>query len=355
MRVKNNTVTINGRTYDAKTGVALSTATASKINQKPVKVSSPAKKIAVKTSADETTTTPVRSIRTASSSRHQPQRSQTLRRTLVKKPTAPTPTHAVAGLTSQPKKIIISDGTATKSKPVILAHRQSPSISKFGTRSQLSQRVTHVPVAKAPTAHKTTRHYDINDTPPTTAHAKLSTPLKELHHDLFETALQGATTHKAKRLKKPRHHNRALRIGASALTVLLLVAFFGYQNMPSMALKRASSTIGFNARIPGYSPAGYKLSGPVEYKAGNVTLSFRSTTDSRSYTVTQTATDLDNQALAASFLNGKSYQKVTANGQPGYIYDDSNITWVNNGVWYNVASDSRLSSDQLINIASSLL
>ncbi len=347
MRAKKNTITINGRTYDATTGKALDMATT------PAKAVVSTKKIKVTNYEDKkqtvfvkrsSATTPARKI----------ERSKTLMRNTVKRPSTPVVTHSVAGLTAQPKTIIVKSGKQITRDKTLHTHTKSPQITKFGLSSSVhTTKTAHIPVASAPTT-KTTHNYDISNTPPAPRIHPGSKPLRESHKDLFETALQGANSHKAKRLRRPKAKHRILRLGASALTVMLLVAFFGYQNMPAFALKRASSTIGFNASIPGYKPAGFRLNGPVTYGPGNVSLTFRSNSDSQSYQLTQQKTDMDEQALTQSVLQGQDYQKVSANGQPGYIYDGNNITWINGGVWYNLTGDASLSEKQLVNIASSL-
>jgi hypothetical protein len=184
--------------------------------------------------------------------------------------------------------------------------------------------------------------------------ADLKTPLREIHKDLFETAIQKADTHKTKKLRARHSSRRIIRLGASALTVVALLAFFAYQNIPNLALKRASGTIGFNARIPGYQPAGFGLSGPVNYERGRVTINFKSNSDSRAYTITQLATHNTDQSLINTFLRNRTYQTVNVNQQTGFVYDGSNMTWIRNGVWYNIEGSSFLSADQLVHIASSL-
>lgn len=369
MRVKKNTITINGRTYDSSTGVPVDgrtiiRPTPSPVAKKPDTTRSQSKRIPVSSGEHK----PSKAHSVGVSVGRKPDKSQTLMRTTVKRPTsAKAPAHSVAGLTSQPKRIVVSVKGATEQKQSLRSHTKSPLVSKFGSSAQhhssVTPQVKHIPVAKPPahsshsvrTAAKGT--YDISNIPPA-PNVPVQAPLKELHRDLFETALQGASSHKAKRLKKPKvHRSRAAklsRIGASALTVLLLIAFFGYQNAPRIALMRASNTIGFDARVPGYSPAGFRQSGPILYSSGKVSISFRSNTDSRQYNVTQVATDMDSKSLATSYLQGKDYQKVSSGGHASYIYDRSNITWVKNGVWYNVTSNTNFSEDQLVNIASSL-
>lgn len=368
MRVKKNTITINGRTYDSSTGVPVDghtiiRPTPSPVAKKPDTTRSQSKRIPVSSGEHK----PSKAHSVGVSVGRKPDKSQTLMRTTVKRPaSAKAPAHSVAGLTSQPKRIVVSVKGSAEKKQTIHSHTKSPLVSKFGPsthHTSVTPKVKHIPVAKAPSHRVPSANiaakgtYDISNTPPApVVHSR--TPLKELHRDLFETALEGATSHKAKQLKKPKVHRsraaRLSRIGASALTVLLLVAFFGYQNAPRIALMRASNTIGFDARVPGYSPAGFRQSGPILYSSGKVSISFRSNTDSRQYNVTQVSTDMDSKSLATSYLQGKDYQKVSSGGHASYIYDQSNITWVKNGVWYNVTSNTSFSEDQLVNIASSL-
>lgn len=363
MRGKTNTITINGRIYDAATGKAVSTPHATVVtplrskhtksagHRIPVSVIKPST-----TPAPTPSTTPAKkAARTHASenaARHA-ERSQTLMRHVVKKPSTTKAAHAVAASTAQPGRIIVQNGSVRQREERAKILNKSSHISKFAPGSSITKVTAHVPVAAAPKVTKA-KTYDIANTPPTPIVIPANKPLRELHRDLFETAMHNSNSHTAKKHVIHKRRHKAARLTVAAASLLLLVGFFAYQNAPNLALKRASSTIGFTASIPTYQPSGFRRSGPVQYQPGKVTISFRSNSDSRAYTITQASSSVNDQTIRSRFLKDQNYQTLTANGQTSYLYGADNLTWVRNGIWYTIDGDSALSKDQLLNIASSL-
>jgi hypothetical protein len=147
-----------------------------------------------------------------------------------------------------------------------------------------------------------------------------------------------------------------VNVGAASFAVLLLTGFVAYQNAPNFAMRMAGSKAGFAARMPGYQPSGFAMSGPIQSSPGTVSVSFRSTTDSRSFTVTQHPSTWTSESLRDNFvaMDGHTFQAHQDRGKTVYVYDGSNATWVNGGVWYQVEGKSSLNSDQLLHIARSL-
>lgn len=165
-----------------------------------------------------------------------------------------------------------------------------------------------------------------------------------------------------KRVKKHRVSKKlgvspkVLHFGAGALAAVLLFGFIAYQNAPNISMRLAATRAGFDASIPGYKPAGFGLSGPIEYGPGQVTLNFKSHSDERNFHVTQKVSNWNSEALLSNFVatDDKSYQTYQDKGKTIYIYDGSNATWVSGGVWYQIEGNSSLSSEQLIRVASSI-
>lgn len=149
---------------------------------------------------------------------------------------------------------------------------------------------------------------------------------------------------------------RTGRLAAASLAVLVLIGFFVYQNVPSLSMRLAASRAGVDAQLPGYAPAGFSQDKLVSYSPGKVTINFHSNTDSREFKLVQQVSNWNSQALADNFLAAKSkqYQTYQASGKTIYIFDGSNATWVNGGVWYQIEGHSSLSSDQILKIANSI-
>jgi hypothetical protein len=121
-------------------------------------------------------------------------------------------------------------------------------------------------------------------------------------------------------------------------------------------LSMAGKNAGIQARFPGYKPSGYALSTPITYGTQRVTISFKSTTDNRTYDVSEmaspgNATYVRDNIVASQDQNFESYED---NGQVIYIYNNSNAVWVKGNMLYQIASNAALNSDQLIKIAQSI-
>ncbi len=181
----------------------------------------------------------------------------------------------------------------------------------------------------------------------------------------FDMALQGAQSHEQKLPKQSiiskiskslRVNTRALSMGLALFVVLSTGILFARQNMSTLAVRLAATRAGVEAKLPGYKPAGFSLSGPVEYSAGQIALSYSSSTDDRNFTITQKKSEWNSQALLDNFVQAldKPFQTVQDKGKTIYLFNGTNATWVSGGVWYQVEGESSLSSDQLLRIASSL-
>lgn len=359
MRVKKDTITINGRIYDSKTGDLIETP--KKVEVKTSQASSPVIAVEKATTVGKKKSATRSSVVKANAIHTRTERAKTLSRAAVKKPAAPKKAKSATGPVSQPTRIIVhTKGKQTpQSTPTII---RSSRISKFNHAPISVVHKANVPIVPAP-RQKTTpraqhRRYDIADTPPATHHQTVKKPA---HHkaanteNIFETALKTATSHKTTH-KATAKQRRVSRLGLAGLSLLILGIFFTYQNAPRIALYRAQSTIGFEASIPGYNPSGFRRVGPVQYQKGMVVLNFQSNSDDRQYTVTQTATALNNSELADGYLTatGKQFETTSIDNKTIYIYDNSRATWINQGVWYTIDGNAHLGKDQLTNIIASI-
>ncbi len=287
---------------------------------------------------------------------HKPQRSATLMRQAV-----PQPHHPVK---QKPAQAVLNQ-RATQRLERAKAIQKSSQIKRFGQHPSSHQPTTHSQAPKksaslrAVSAQAKTDHHRPAHHKPTPVTGL--TPAEKLVTD----ALKKARSHEAVAKAKKPHRRRlshslglsskATRFVAGSLAFLLLAGFFVYQNMPNLSMRLASSRAGFSAHQPGYQPAGFSQDKLVTYSPGKVTISFHSNSDDRQFKIVQQASNWNSQALAENYLeaNDKTYQKYEAGGRTIYIYDGSNATWVNGGVWYQIEGNSRLSSEQILRIATS--
>lgn len=332
------TTIINGRIYDALTGLPVADAPKAKptASVKPAPQAAPAK-TSITTTPQKTAT--ARAHTTAHAVHGTVQKSKTLMRRATKKP-------------ATPQKIV---RRAANGRHMDIA--RSASVSKFAPH----------PVVK-PAEVKQPRKLMSPDAPvqahPTAARAlaktraKTVTPKKQTTKQVKEAEIAKAiATPKAKATKKPL--NKWLRrtiIVASIALVLITVLFAVYKFVPSISVSIAASQAGIEARYPDYTPDGYALHQPVTYKDGEVSLTFKSNSNDSSYMITQKRSSWDSTAVLDTVVKaaaGENYATTKERGLTIYTYEKG-AAWVNGGILYTINGDAPLSGDQIRRLATSL-
>lgn len=333
------TITINGRLYDALTGLPVAEAS------KPTQEAAPkaALKTASKAPTAKATPKPAASrTQTASHAVHGTvQKSKTLMRRATKKPVAP--------------QKIVRRAPSASARHMDIA--RSASVSKFAPH----------PVVK-PAAAKQPRTLVSPDAPaqshPTAARAltksrsKAMPAKKQTTKQVKEAEIAKAiATPKAKVTKKPLNKwvKRTLIVASIALT-LILILLAVYKFVPSISVSIAAAQAGIEARYPDYTPDGYALHQPVTYKDGEVSLEFKSNSNESAYMITQKRSSWDSSAVLDSIVKpaaGENYTTTKERGLTIYTYDKG-AAWVNGGILYTINGDAPLSGDQIRRLATSL-
>lgn len=226
---------------------------------------------------------------------------------------------------------------------------KSKFINKFAFNGHVfTKKAAHLPIVKEDSAHAVSS----NKIAPRTA----------LPQDRFHHAIAAAKSHEQKFVEPTKKHSKnklfkrgskAKNVGTAVVSALLIVGFYAYQNIPNFSYKIAASKAGINGTLPGYRPAGFAM-GNIESTPGQVTISFKSNTDSRTFKISQTNSNWDSEALKANFLTAHQYLTAEEKGRTIFIYDNSSATWIDGGIWYNIEGNSRLTSDQLLRMARSM-
>ncbi len=298
--------------------------------------------------------TPVKARAASQPTQRKTERSHTLMRHVVPKPKANAPS---AAKTEAKKPTAIKPTNHAQARQQRAAGvPKSSLISRFSSNSRpaIDKKVAHLPVKPHPISHPA-------DEPPISQ----AIPSQKTSNS-FEDAMQAANSHKQPPLKaKKIHHRVAKKLGVASRTVsiasvslviVLLSGFVAYQNVPNISMRLAGARAGFTANLPGYTPGGFGLAGPIKTSPGVVTVSFRSHSDDRSYQVTQKPSNWTSDSLRSNFFavtdTPTAYQDK---GKTIYLYNNgSNATWVNGGIVYQISGNANLSSDQVVNIADSL-
>lgn len=318
----NKTVEINGRLYDAVTGLPIDTTSKTK-----EKIVSPA-------------TVRKRAAEVAAATVHaQPQKSKTLYRRISKKPAA------VAKRPQPGRHMDISRSTSvTKFAP----HPVAAAIKKESTPDIAPKAHPVAARASARTAASVTK--SVASTP--VAASKTS---KQTKDDAIAKALATPTAKPAKE-KRSFHWSRKFTIITGIFVVLIVGAYLTYVNIPGISVGFAASQAGIDATYPQYKPDGYHLKQPVTYSDGTVTLKFKSNSNDSQYSIVQTRSSWDSSAVLNNVVKkaaGDNYVTTQESGLTIYSYDD-NATWVNGGILYTIESNAPLSGEQIRHIATSL-
>lgn len=334
------TITINGRLYDAITGMPVNKpqsltqsnlASLHSTAKQPQPASNIFSDVSKTTQMHNAVKRPAH-VSTAHSVHASPQRSQTLNRQAIKKPTP---------INSHTRSPLIRHFDKANIQPVTAQPQQAPQI----------------PPSSPPPDHLI---------PPQTSplHAKLAPANnnkaaylsgKQLKEQLIKERLAEATPPaKAKKsffMRKP----RLASILASTLSLLILAGYFTYLNLSNISMQIASSKAGISARFPNYQPSGFSLSGPITYAPGEVNINYKSNSNDNGFTLTQKAADWDSQAVLDNYVRKQSSTYLTFQERGITIYTFSNkAAWSNGGMLYTLDGNASLSSDQILRLASSL-
>lgn len=342
-----NTLVINGKVYDAITGLPVaapgkspSIAHTAKLTVDPVIAPAEVKAIVR-----------ARSPHHAASAHRTTRRSATLRRDVLKKPA------------SQPQ----SSSIRRKAQTGHIA--KSEHISHFAAHPQPLQHGT---------ALSSLKRMDISPTKPVTSaivtrtHAKVEKPVTAQQPTLSSRALkEQLIAERLASVETPRGHKPvshpkrrslfARQPGVASLitasfAVMVLGGYLTYLNMPGLSVRVAAAQADVAATFPDYHPDGYRFTGPVAFAPGQVAINFEANGGTTGYTVTEQKSSWDSQAVYDNIVAKTGDKNYVTNSQQGLtIYTFSGeAAWVNKGILYTVSGDAPLSNEQLLRIASSL-
>ncbi len=316
----NNVVEINGRLYDATTGIPAATP----ITKDPSKPKVIDGFLRSRSKKPKTAHNANRQANKAQAHHTRTKRAQTLRRGVLSKPTD---IKQAVSTKLQPKKISTPHERVKRAETT----KQSQAIGKF----------TAPTLAKAKAEQQSA--------PPTAPPSPATSIKQHPKPNLLAVADKKSRNWLVRRPK-------LISTSAAAIALLLVAGYVTYLNIPNIALRVAAREAGFEANMPGYRPNGYAFAGPISYEQGRITVRFDSKTNDESFQLTQRQTNWDSQSLLDNHVTTVSelHQTYQERGLTIYVYNGSEATWVNGGIWYSIEGDSRLNAEQLIRIASSL-
>jgi hypothetical protein len=345
-----NTLVINGKVYDAVTGLPVAAPSTVKPDTAPVstaQVTTPQLSV-VKPSIKH------RQAHHAGRAHTTTQKSSTLRRDVLKKPVSKVHTETRRKLT--PGHVARSDAIArfaphpqplktTVKRPNTGIQLDIKPVKKPATHSIVAQK--HALVTKKPELAKSSQ--------PALSSRALKEQLISERLAQVDTSSAAAKPPKAKsRLfsKQP----RAVNLVMASLAVMILGGYLTYLNMPGLSVRVAAAQADVAASFPDYHPDGYRFNGPVAYAPGQVAIDFAANGGTTKYTVTEQKSSWDSQAVYDNIVAKAADGSYITNSQQGLtIYTfKGEAAWVNKGILYTIHGDAPLNNEQLLRIAGSL-
>lgn len=331
------TITINGRHYDALSGLAVNTP------------GTPAEPTPTSTVAQRRDTVPH-----STSIHNRTQRSHTLHRKALKRPhqdiTTQKTTHDI--ITRKNTELRAHKPTLQRSSTItkFAAHPVGPAERHITNR----QPVPHPHVVKAHTLSQAKHDKPLADVAP-----KSRQTSQEIKQSAIQQAIANTSANHTRAPKKRllARHPRKLSIVSTAVALVVFGGYLTYLNMPSLSVRVAAAQAGINAAYPNYHPDGYSLNGTVGYSQGKVTMRFASNGGPTAFTVNQAKSSWDSEAVLDNYVTpraGAGYIPYTERGLTIYTYGN-NAAWVNGGILYTIEGDAPLSSEQIRRIATSLI
>ncbi len=346
--MKQATITINGRLYDALSGnpiVSAQAAPAQTAVQEPV-----TKKVVADIARPVAAHKPHQPEHPATAIHAKPERPKTLNRLALKKPQVAKSSAAQNGVTAHH-----SINTGTKSplisrfKPVVIA--PAASSSKAGPEATSTQR--QAPANTTPLHPSVLAAMQAKSARAQAAVPQNSKQLKEML--IKERLAEVGNTEQKQKIGLFARKPKLASILASSLSLLLLAGYFTYINLTNISMRVAAGNAGINASFPGYKPDGYSLNGPITYAPGEVSINYRSNTSGDDFTLTQKASSWDSQGVLDNYVRKQTSTYLTFQQRGVTVYTFNNkAAWTNGGLLYTIEGDATLSSDQILRLATSL-
>jgi hypothetical protein len=279
---------------------------------------------------------------------HQPERSQTLMRGAVKAPQL----HMKTAI----KKQVPAERQAAALHPVtpkLSAGQVSPSRLEHAKQIARSRHVRHFNANHAQ-AQTATAPQPV--APPVHHHPVApARPVDQTEDDMFESAIAQATSHEQKAPKRRISWKRKLAsTGAVVVGLAVIAVFVAYLNLPTIEVNMAAAQAGFHPTVPNYKALGFTLNGPIKTEGSTVAMSF--TSGDSQFTLTQKASDWDNQTLMETLASASDVipRTIQSDGRTIYMTHANEASWVNGGIRYDLTGNANLNNQEITSVADSM-
>ncbi len=322
-------IQINGNLYDAASGRMVTNA-----NTRSMDI----------VAQPKTHQRPVSHAHTISARQHRTEKSHTLMRKAVRKPslmndvqpksTAPVVQDRAYRASSTTQNSVVSRFAATQT----LTPRHDANLKPV----QAPQSPTHAPALQFRTTSNThtaesfvAQQLEVATTPAESPFKK-----KPLHHRVHAKAAQ----------------HKILTTGSVLASLSILVGLLTYLSMPTIALSMASKKSGLSIHRPSSIPSTYSMDNKIYAIPGQITINYTSRTSDRKFALTLQKYDSSLETLKQDVVTRThgQYQEYTLHGNTIYLYNSGQAEWANNGIRYSIQGQPGFTADQVAAISATL-
>ncbi len=308
------------------------------------------------------------------------QRSTTLNRRFVKKPTVNHPQiRAAAGAASRTlknqktiRRVLVSKTDKVQLKPLAKQANDENSVQKRVESRTTARMVSLKDLAQIKAVDDDPIEPAVDTKVARIAKARLAArkapePKQLSAQELKDRAIQQALRRVAtmedvsdvRTLKKTKHFWKKKRVAVAAVVAVLSLVVLGYLvsvNLPDISVRVAAIHSGIEKSYPSYVPVNYRLDGLAKEEQGRITMAFKNDQGQR-FSLVEEKSSWDSAAVLTNFVLekwGDDYSVAKDQGLTIYI-SGSSAAWVNGGVFYLIVDESdALNSSDLHDIAVSL-
>jgi len=308
------------------------------------------------------------------------QRSTTLNRRFVKKPTVNHPQiRAAAGAASRTlksqkttRRVLVSKTNKVQLKPLVKPANDEKSVQKRVENRTTAHMVSLKDLAQIKAVDDDPIEPAVDTKVARIAKARLAArkapepkqlSAQELKERAIQQALRRVSTMEdvsdVRMLKKSKKFWQKKKVAVAAVVAVLSLVVLGYLvsvNLPDISVRVAAIHSGIEKSYPSYVPANYRLDGLAKEEQGRITMAFKNDQGQR-FSLVEEKSSWDSAAVLSNYVSekwGDDYSVAKDQGLTIYI-SGSSAAWVNGGVFYLIVDESdALNSSDLHDIAVSL-